>query len=220
MKICNLKTSNINGKITFQLLKERKEKKIGILIAWITRILYTFFPYKVLKNKRQHNKWKCAREHNKNNKNNKSEWWNKPKIKLICFLCVLFPVDNNNLRLALQCTIFKPFATFCIVSLLMINIMRVRTHSHLFMCAHVLVKNASLPMTIINIYYTHQFLLIQPFSSFFISTFFCENDPLIWLIFDNIYVCICVFECVKFHWVCEVNFICPFCKSPGPYYLK
>lgn len=74
-----------------------------------------------------------------------------------------------------------------------------------------LIRNASKP-TIINVYYTLQFFLVQPFSSYvilFLSQHpFCENDPLICLIFFryHLYVyAVRAVECVKFYQMYEVR---------------
>lgn len=108
----------------------------------------------------------------------------------------------DHLLLSLMCN-FRVVSTSCSilhrVSLFtMIIVMCVCTRSFIYLCvskcAHALqlVKIASKP-AIINVYYTLQFLLVQPFSSHaFLSRHpFCENDPLICLIFLILFVRAC-----------------------------
>lgn len=143
------------------------------------------------------------------------------KFKWYDAFVIFFLLDH--LPLALMCN-FRVVSTSCSilhrVSLfIMIIVMCVRAHLfiHMWANAHArfhileLVKIASKP-TIINVYYTLQFLSVQPFSSnacfFFISTSFLWKWSVDLPHFSDI-ICTCM--CVKFHQII---------RSQGPGLLK
>lgn len=189
-------------------------------MSWIILYcLYTLLQYNGWKTNDSNNKWKCAHSPNKTHA---SKWLNKPKIQLICTFFVCTYSFFNYLPLILMRLIFKAFPPFALFvsshcPWLQCN---ARTHSHLLMRPSVrtsleLVTNASKP-TIINVYYDVQFLLMQPFHLFIWTSFFCVKMIRWFASFFDV-ICVCMhasvgvqFECVKFHRVCEVDFICQF----------